>query len=69
MSSIPSGKSGVGGRRPTYSERFAVVLREAGENRIPFGGIWVTRFGKFIAPRRYHEMGAAEVEAFFPKSA
>jgi integron integrase len=42
------------------------MFREAGkeEKRIVFLCLWVTRFGKFIAPKRYHEAGAAEVEAF-----
>jgi hypothetical protein len=26
--------------------------------------LWVTRFGKFIAPKRYHEAGVADVEAY-----
>jgi hypothetical protein len=45
------------------------MFREAEKEgkRIPFlclWDLWVIRFGKFIAPRRYHEAGAAEVEAF-----
>jgi len=39
---------------------------EAGkeEKLIPFLCLWVRWFGKFIAPKRHHEAGAAEVEAF-----
>ena len=67
MSSIPSGKSGMGGGKSPFSERLAGMFREAGkeEKRIVFLCMWVTRFGKFIAPKRYHDAGSAEVEAFF----
>jgi hypothetical protein len=42
------------------------MFREAGkeEKRIPFLCLWGIRFGKFIAPKRYHEAGATDVEAF-----
>jgi len=66
MNSIPGEKSGMGGGKSPFSERLAGMFREAGkeEKRIPFLCLWVTRFGKFIAPKRYHEAAAAEVEAF-----
>ena len=56
----------MGGGKTPFSERLGVMFREAGkeEKRIVFLCMWVIRFGKFIAPRRYHEAGAAEVEAF-----
>jgi integron integrase len=56
----------MGGGKSPFSERLAVMFREAGkdEKRIVFLCLWVTRFGKFIAPKRYHEAGSAEVEAF-----
>ena len=50
MNSNPSGKLGMGAGKE--------------EKRIVFLCLWVTRFGKFIAPKRHHEAGAAEVEAF-----
>lgn len=34
------------------------------EKRVPFLCLWVTRFGKSIAPKRYHEAGAGDVEGF-----
>ena len=66
MSSIPSGKPEMGGGKSPFSERLAGMFREAGkeEKRIVFLCLWVTRFGKFIAPKRYHEAGLGEVEAY-----
>lgn len=42
------------------------MFREAGkeERRVPFLCNWIAKFGKFIAPRRYHETAGADVEAF-----
>ena len=50
MNSNPSGKPGMGAGKE--------------EKQIPVLCLWVTRFGKFIAPKRHHEAGASEVEAF-----
>ena len=56
----------MGGGKSPFSERLAGMFREAGkdEKRTVFLCLWVTRFGKFIAPKRYHEAGVAEVEAY-----
>lgn len=42
------------------------MFREAGEEerKVPFLCNWVAKFGRFIAPRRYHEAVGADVEAF-----
>ena len=49
-----------------FSDRVAAMFREAGkeEHKISFLSIWVMRFGKFMAPRRFYEAGAMDVEAF-----
>lgn len=56
----------MGCRKSPFLERLSGMFREAGkeEKRIVFLCLWVTRFGKLIAPKRYHEAGAVEVEAF-----
>jgi hypothetical protein len=55
----------MGGQSP-FLERLAGTFRAAGkeETRIVFLCMWVTRCGMFIAPKRYHEAGQAEIEAF-----
>ena len=57
----------MGGGKTPFSERLEGMFREAGkeEKRIPFLCLWVIRFGKFIAPKRYYEAGAAGVKTFF----
>ncbi len=59
MNSTASGKS-------PFWERLGEMFREAGkeERRVPFLCNWIAKFGKFIAPRRYHETVGADVEAF-----
>lgn len=59
MNSTASGKS-------PFWERLAGMFREAGkeERRIPFLCNWIAKFGKYIAPKRYHETAGADVEAF-----
>ena len=51
----------MGGGKTPFSERLEGMFREAEKEgkRIPFLCLWVIRFGKFIAPKRYHEAGAA----------
>ena len=57
---------GAGGGKSPFVERLAGMFRSAGmeEKRIPFLGLWVTRFGKSIAPKRYHEAEAGDGEGF-----
>ena len=66
MNPISNGKPGLRAGKSPFFERLEGMFREAGkeEKRISFLCMWVTRFGKFIVPKRYHEAGAAEVEAF-----
>lgn len=60
MGALSSGETGARGCH---------FLREdvpgGGEDRGSFFCTWGKRFGKFIALKRYHEKGEAEVEALF----
>lgn len=55
---------GAGGGKSSFLEQLAGMFRSAGikEKGIPFLGLWMTRLGKSIAPKRYHEAGAGDVE-------
>lgn len=66
MSAFASKQSSFRVGKSQFRDRLAGMFRENGkeERRISFLCMWVTRFGKFIAPMRYHEAGVAEIEAF-----
>ena len=54
-----------------FFEKLGQVFRDEGqeERRISYLCGWVTRFGKFLQPKRYHEAVASDIESFLRKLA